>query len=167
MTREELVRIGANKVRQNATLFATFKKYLFEDAEKVYPNGKVPGGCFNCGYASNFARWAKAVNKPIKIKETKKMSDGTKTYELANRHTRLYFSGKILSAQSSDEEWVKWINNPRDKELVEKRKAYFKKLPSVLVKETKKEVKTEETEEVKETETKETTKPRRGRKKQS
>lgn len=171
MTRKELVKIGANNVRKNATLFAAFKKFIFEDAKKVFPNGKVPSGCFNCGFQSNFSRWAKTVDmneEPKQLKGVKKMSEETKTYELKNRNTRLYFNGKVLSALSSDSEWVEWIKRPRDKELVEKRKDYFKKLPSELAPKPKKveEVKGEEQEDKKE-EVKVVEAPKRGRKKKS
>jgi len=176
MTRKELAKLDAHRVRKNPTLFALFRKYLQEDAEKVFPNGKMPSGCFGCQYQKNFALWAKRFEQPTKQKEgVKTMSDETKTYELKNKHTRLYFSGKVLSSLSSDEDWIKWIKHPRTKELVEKRKSYFKKLPSALNKtEPVKEI-TETKEPVSEeiSETNETVqeavaeKPKRGRKKKS
>lgn len=139
MTREQLAKIEAKKVRSDANLFALFKKYVTEDAGLMYSSGKLPQGCFGCQFNSLFNKWRNLFLTPQKT--TKMSNSGKKTYELANKATKIYFKGQVLSNNSSDEAWKEWINYPADVKKVEERKAYFNKLPQEPKSEVKEEAK--------------------------
>lgn len=127
MTKEELAKIEAKKVRSDTSLFALFRKYVTEDAGLIYSTGKLPQGCFGCQFNSLFSKWQKLYQSPL---NTIKMANSEKkTYELENNATRIFFKGSVLSSNSSDEQWLEWLNHPADVSKRESRQKYFKKLP--------------------------------------
>lgn len=136
MKREELANLDPSKVRKDKSLFALFKKYATEDAAEVFPDGKLPSGCFGCSFSRHFATWRRHY---ITTKTEFKMSQSTgKTYELASPNFRVYFKGKVLNSQSTDGEWIDWINHPEEDEKRKKRTSQFSKLPEEVKPETKK-----------------------------
>lgn len=66
----------------------------------------------------------------------------SKNFKLKNATTKFYFDGKILDRNSSNAEWLRWINYPGDTQKVEERKNYFEVLP--LSEDSKPEVKAAE-----------------------
>lgn len=52
-------------------------------------------------------------------------------YELVDKSIRIYFDGNVLSKDSSNEEWDRWINYPIEESKVQKRRDFFKKLPNL------------------------------------
>lgn len=129
ISRIELAKMDANKVRRNPALFANFKTYVTEDAKYLYPAGRLPSGCFGCQFQSLFQKWKSYILYPVTEKTNKKMAKSNSTYELKDKHTKVYFEGKILSSNSSSEDWNRWINYPVDETKVQKRKDMFVKLP--------------------------------------
>lgn len=128
----ELANMDANKVRKSPALFASFKKYVTEDAHLLYSNGKLPQGCFGCQFNSLFQKWKNAVTtvrSNFNTQTTKKMANSKKTYQLENNAARFYFKGGVLSNSSTDEEWLEWINYPVDQKKIDFRKKQFKVLP--------------------------------------
>lgn len=129
MTKENLAKIDANKVRKSSDLFALFKKYVTEDAGLIYASGKLPAGCFGCQFQTIFSKWRNVViNKNYNTKRNI-MSNSKKTYILKNKATKFWFDGNVVDQNSSDLEWLRWIKYPVDTAKVEQRKQYFEKLP--------------------------------------
>lgn len=131
MTREQLAALNPNKVRKDKALFALFKKYATEDAAQVFPGGKLPSGCFGCSFSKHFATWRRHY---LPQQEEKRMSS-KKTYELNDPNYRVYFKGRVLDKNSSNEDWGEWVNYPADEAKRKKRESQFKKLPSNEVEE--------------------------------
>lgn len=155
MKREDLARLDPREIRKDAKKFSLFKQYVTEDASFVFPSGKLPQGCFGCQFLSNFSKWKNYVLKP----KTKQGMSKNKSYKLQNDKFIVYFKGRVLDKNSTDEDWEDWINYPNTPEKIQDRKRYFNKLPdsyTVEVKDekptVKKRVKKEKTEEKKEEE---------------
>lgn len=129
MTREQLAALDPNKVRKDKALFTLFKKYATEDAAQVFPGGKLPSGCFGCSFSKHFATWRRNF---LPQQEEKRMSS-KKTYELNDPNYRVYFKGRVLDKNSSNEEWDEWANHPSDKTKRQKRAEQFKKAPTTEV----------------------------------
>lgn len=146
MTRLELTKIDANRVRKDKTLFAQYRKYLDEDVKYMYASGKLPQGCFGCQFKTIFSKWKKYVllesginnNKDMAVYNAKNVEAKTvaksageskKAFELKSPSKKLYFKGKVLSKSSSDADWADFINYPEDEKARESRKALFKVLP--------------------------------------
>lgn len=130
VSRIELAKMDANKVRRNAALFATFKEYVTEDAKYLYPNGKLPQGCFGCQFQSFFAKWKSFVLFGDNKKTKTLMAKSNKGYELVDKDYKVYFEGGILSKDSPAEDWLRWLEYPVEKEKLEKRKSVFSQLPT-------------------------------------
>lgn len=117
MTREELAKLGGNKVRKDNALFSLFKKYITEDAVHLFSSGKLPPGCFGCSFQSYYRKWSNFIlsnqNLNINTMATKSKKTTTqkakKTYELKDQHLKVYFDGKIIDKNSSDDDWIKWL----------------------------------------------------------
>lgn len=126
MTRQELAKMDANKIRRKPDLFALFKKYLAEDVSLVWKGRTtLPSGCFNCAFNTNFAKWKNIVLQS----KTKKMSNSKKTFKLKDNATKFYFNGGVLDKNSSDKDWREWIDYPVDKAKVAYRESFFETLP--------------------------------------
>ncbi len=165
MERLELINKGADAVRNTPLLFNAYKQFLLEDW------GELPQGCFGCQFNNHFSQWKNQVlNKNITPMENKNVTNN-KTYVLKDKSTLKYLNGDVWSNNSSDEDWIKYINlKPQAKDL-------FYVLP-VAVEKTDSESEIEQDFKKKEPsespvtdvvvdDTKvEETKPRRGRKKQ-
>ncbi len=65
-----------------------------------------------------------------------------KTYELNDPNYRVYFKGRVLDKNSTNEEWNEWANHPVDEAKRKKRESQFKKLPSNDVEEKPKKTRT-------------------------
>lgn len=141
LTKIELANKVSGEVRQNATLFALFQKYLIEDW------GYVPSGCFGCDFLMHFTKWANPYKENLRIENNIKkiqMAD----YILKNEDYKDYFNGEVISKNSSSEEWITYINaNPNQ---IEKRKALFIKLPSEISTPEEKEIENKVIEEIEE-----------------
>ena len=137
MTREQLAKIDASKVRKDGKLSAEFKRFVVEDAPLLYSSGKIPPGCFGCQFKSIFNKWSSMIlGSKTELTETKQPKGvkkmDKKTYKLANQATKFYFRGKVLSKESGDAAWIEWIQYPKDKKKVEARKNNFEVLPEAL-----------------------------------
>lgn len=147
MTRDELIKQGASKVRRSPALYALYKKYVTEDAKEMYASGRLPKGCFGCQFNSIFSRWKKHVSlnksdtsklkdmavysakKVDKAQKKKAAPSGDRSYQLKSPTKKLFFKGKVLSRYSSSEDWLGFINHPKDPAKVKARKDLFSKLP--------------------------------------
>ncbi|WP_257657702.1 hypothetical protein [Parapedobacter lycopersici] len=129
MIREKLAALEPSKVRKDKSLFALFKKYATEDAAQVFPGGKLPSGCFGCSFSKHFATWRKHY---LPQQEENRMPS-KKTYDLNDPNYRVYFKGRVLDKNSSNEDWEEWVKYPSDADKRKKRAGQFKKLPSVEV----------------------------------
>ncbi|MCQ9638598.1 hypothetical protein MP478_04285 [Chryseobacterium sp. WG14] len=112
MDRIELINKGADAVRNTPHLFSAYKQYLLEDW------GELPQGCFGCQFNNHFNQWKNQVlNKNI-IPMENKIVNNNKTYVLKDRGTLKYLNGDVWSNNSSDEDWIKYINlKPQAKDL--------------------------------------------------
>lgn len=148
MERKKLAKKSSSSVRKDNALFSLFRKYLEEDAAHVFPNGKMPSGCFGCQFNNTFRKWSTYIitGKP---QNSKPMLQTDKTYKLRKSGFIAYFKGEFLSKKSTDEQWQAWINYPRSQNEVKKRKAEFTVLPQVVEAKTTKAEKVEIAEEVK------------------
>jgi hypothetical protein len=129
-TKEQLINMGSEKIRNDAGLFSLFKQYVEEDICELYHDCKLPNNCFGCSFNTTFGRWRTYVLNNSKTIKRKIMSNSKSTYELKDERLRLFFDEKILDKNSSDEEWNTWINYPAEPEKVKERKAFFAKLPN-------------------------------------
>ena len=141
LTKIELANKVSGEVRQNATLFALFQKYLIEDW------GYIPSGCFGCDFLKHFTKWAKPYKENLIIENNIKkiqMAD----YILKDENYKDYFNGEVISKYSSSEDWITYINaNPNQ---IEKRKELFIKLPSEISTPEEKEIENKVIEEIEE-----------------
>lgn len=111
MERKELIKKGADAVRNTPHLFAAYKQFLIEDW------GELPQGCFGCQFSSHFSKWKNQVltDNIIPMENTVKP---TKTYVLKDRSINKYLYGEVYSNYSPDEHWVKYLElKPEGKEL--------------------------------------------------
>lgn len=135
MTKEALAKMDSSVVRKDNALFSLFKKYVTEDAGLIYKSGKLPSGCFGCQFNSIFRRWSLLYREELNLKNAIEMK--TQTYKLKDQATSFYFGGKILNKNSSDAEWLQWINHPKDADKVKQRKDVFAVLPGEAKPKTK------------------------------
>lgn len=111
MERKELIKKGADAVRNTPHLFAAYKQFLIEDW------GKLPQGCFGCQFSSHFSKWKNQVltDNIIPMENTVKP---TKTYVLKDKSINKYLYGEVYSNYSPDEHWAKYLElKPEGKEL--------------------------------------------------
>lgn len=130
-TREQIVKLGADKVRSTPDLFSAFKAFIDEDVCELYPNCRLPGNCFSCSYNNTFSKWKNYVININQKNQTKNNMSTKINYELVDKSIRIYFDGNVLSKDSSNEEWDRWINYPIEESKVQKRRDFFKKLPNL------------------------------------
>lgn len=130
MTREELASLGSSKVRKDNALFNLFKKYITEDAAQLFSSGRLPNGCFSCQYSQHFRVWSNYILKD-NIRKNNNMENYSRTYELEKPAFKVYFKGSVLSADSTDGEWIEWINYAEG-DAKKARLEKFSKLPDAL-----------------------------------
>lgn len=135
MTRKELAKLDASKVRRKPDLYALYKKYVTEDAKHIYATGTLPAGCFGCQFSSIFQKWKNYIlfGEEKLNSTTMKTTENKKTYVLSNPAFKVFFKGGVLSNKSTDSQWNEWINHPVDSKLIENRKSIFKTLPASLI----------------------------------
>lgn len=112
MERLELINKGADAVRNTPLLFNAYKQFLLKDW------GELPQGCFGCQFNNHFSQWKNQVlNNNITPMENKNVNNN-KTYVLKDKSTLKYLNGDVWSNNSSDEDWIKYINlKPQAKDL--------------------------------------------------
>lgn len=122
MERLELINKGADAVRNTPLLFNAYKQFLLEDW------GELPQGCFGCQFNNHFSKWKNQVlNNNITPMENRN-TNNNKTYVLKDKSTLKYLNGEVWSSNSSDEDWIKYL------ELKPKAKDIFYVLPSAIEK---------------------------------
>ena len=133
MKREQLYKMDAQSVRRDSKAYSAFKKFIYQDADEVFLNGKVPDNCFGCSFNSNFNKWKKAMSKGKKVLDKPAVDD--LVYELKNKKSRVFFGGKVLRDGSAGSDWNAWINhNPKKKK---ERSAIFEKVPAKVASKAK------------------------------
>jgi len=120
MTKAQLIKYSANKVKKDKTLFAEFIRLYTEEF------GKAPN-CSACIFNSTFNRW-KTANIKNKNMPTVKNKNNTFKLKDPNFKIRVPFTTLIITKDSSDKDVNLYLNQKGgDREA---RKKHFLQLPT-------------------------------------